>query len=611
MNRMDHKVGLFCISLAAAGGLLSSVPSLAEAQLPPVPVPAENPITEAKRVLGKILFWEEQLSSDDSIACGTCHIPAAAGADPRQALHPGADGTFGSNDDVLGSPGVVRRNDDGDAINDPVFGFEPQVTGRAAPSFFTTIWANATFWDGRAGSTFTDPVEGGVVIANGGSLENQAIGPILNSVEMAHDNRNWEQVSSKLETVVPMRLADNRPEDIQEAIDAAPSYPELFAAAFGDEEINPVRIAFAIATYERTLVPDQTPWDRFMAGDTNALTQNQIRGWNAFNGNNTPCDICHAPPLFTNNAFHNIGLRPADEDEGRLAVTGNNADFGDMKTPSLRNIGLRVSLMHTGTITDADDALDFYNQGNTHFTEFQDTIPQNGGSYDDININGRTRDEIADFLANGLTDPRVAAEEFPFDRPTLASELGTNVQRCSDVPMDSCRNTTTDGAARIRIEADPDDEERTRFQWKWTRGEATDAAYIGDPTNGDGFALCFYTGAEGLLDFEARAPAGGICGNSECWRRIGAETDPRGYKYSDGDLTPDGIKKIKAKTGVDGKAKITIKAQGAELLGSPLGFPELPLSLPLVVQLQSASGGCWQATYTDSDRNEAERFSSK
>lgn len=57
--------------------------------IPPVPVPAENPITEAKRVLGKILYWDEQLSSDDTVACGTCHQPVFAGSDPRPAAHPG------------------------------------------------------------------------------------------------------------------------------------------------------------------------------------------------------------------------------------------------------------------------------------------------------------------------------------------------------------------------------------------------------------------------------------------------------------------------------------------------------------------------------------------
>ena len=114
--------------------LRASSPALGE--LPPVPVPPENPITEEKRVLGKILFWDEQLSSDDTVACGTCHIPASAGADPRPATNPGFDGIFDTDDDIIGSFGVVRRNALNEPVDDPLFGFEPQVTGRAAQSYF-------------------------------------------------------------------------------------------------------------------------------------------------------------------------------------------------------------------------------------------------------------------------------------------------------------------------------------------------------------------------------------------------------------------------------------------------------------------------------------------
>src|SRR5690606_8183560 len=112
--------------------------------LPPVPVPAENPITEPKRVLGKILFWDEQLSSDDSIACGTCHLPASGGADPRVGRHPGIDP--GTIDDVLGSPGIVSLDARGRPVEHPLFGFEPQVTARAAPSSFGGLWADELFW---------------------------------------------------------------------------------------------------------------------------------------------------------------------------------------------------------------------------------------------------------------------------------------------------------------------------------------------------------------------------------------------------------------------------------------------------------------------------------
>ena len=81
------------------------------AQLLPVPVPPENPITEAKRVLGKVLFWEEQMASDHRVACGTCHMPAAGGIDPRAitANHPGSDGVFGTSDDRIGSPECAGR----------------------------------------------------------------------------------------------------------------------------------------------------------------------------------------------------------------------------------------------------------------------------------------------------------------------------------------------------------------------------------------------------------------------------------------------------------------------------------------------------------------------
>ena len=98
MRTMSKRRGLVLVLALAASSRLA-------AELPAVPVPVENPITEPKRVLGKILFWDEQLSSDGSVACGTCHRPAAGGADPRTRRHPGID--KGTIDDVMGSPGIV------------------------------------------------------------------------------------------------------------------------------------------------------------------------------------------------------------------------------------------------------------------------------------------------------------------------------------------------------------------------------------------------------------------------------------------------------------------------------------------------------------------------
>lgn len=394
------------------------------------PVPNENPITEQKRVLGKILFWDEQLSSDNTVACGTCHQPAAGGADARLAANPGFDSLFGTADDIVGSPGIRALDENGMQVNDPMFGHGPQVTGRATPSFFTSMFADTNFWDGRASDRFVDPLNSNSVIINdGGALESQAVGPILNTVEMAQQGRSWNDVTTKLAAVTPLALATEIPADMVDALAGGQTYANLFSAAFGDSEITPVRIALAIATYERTLVPNQTPWDLYVSGDANAMTASQIAGWEAFD-NQTPCGNCHEPPLFSDDNFRNIGLRPSLEDLGRFDVTGQNNDRGEFKTPSLRNVGLRKALMHVGWVTDTADALDFYNAGrnntgHTQFTADQSNIPGTGIDIDEIDVFGNDpvrRAQVVDFMANGLTDPRAAAETFPFDRPVLASE---------------------------------------------------------------------------------------------------------------------------------------------------------------------------------------------
>jgi len=406
----------------------------AYSQLLPPTDPVENPTTEEKRILGKILFWDEQLASDDTVACGTCHIPAAGGSDPRLGKHPGPDGQFATDDDTIGSPGIVSLDSQGIKVVDPVFGEGLQVTPKASPGIFMSMYAGDMFWDGRARTEFTDPQNPGVtVIANGGGLESQAVGPILNSVEMAHQNRSWTDVIVKLISLDPLALAERIPTDVSNVLGSGPSYPDLFADAFGDSAITPTRIALAIGAYERTLVPDQTPWDRFMRGEQDAMTAEQIAGWTRFE-QETVCDNCHTPPHFTDHNFYNIGLRPAAEDVGRQNVTLAGDDFGSFKTPSLRNVGLRTALTHAGWIKSTQDAVDFYNAmaidtGHTQFTDFQSIIPTpNGGpsvSYALVTLAPGDPDSqapVLDFLENALTDPRAATESFPFDRPLLASE---------------------------------------------------------------------------------------------------------------------------------------------------------------------------------------------
>lgn len=406
---------VYVVALLACGALPAAGQSL-----PPPPVPPENPITEAKRVLGKALFWDEQLSSDNTVACGTCHRPAFGGADPRSRRHPGLDNTLGTPDDVLGSPGVFRCDTAGDYTPDATFDLSVQGTRRTAQAAIFGMYAPELFWDGRASSTFTDPETGQVSIPVGGGLESQAVGPILSDVEMAHEQRDWADVAAKLAAVRPLSLATDFPADLAAALESAGSYPALFAAAFGDDAITAERIAFAVATYERTLVPNQTPWDRFVAGDGAALTPAQQQGLAAMQ--NTTCLACHTPPMFTGNGFRNVGLRPVAEDRGRQEVTGNPADRGRFKVPTLRNVGLKRSFMHNGQLATLGQVLDFYLEANgqVQFPDNQDPLVP------PIAIPPQLRPAVIDFLANGLTDPRAAAEAPPFDRPTLHSEREPN-----------------------------------------------------------------------------------------------------------------------------------------------------------------------------------------
>lgn len=399
------------LALCLAASAFSQPPPL-----PPPPFPPQNPLTEPKRVLGKILFWEEQLSSDNTVSCGTCHRPAAAGADPRIGRHPGLDGVFNTPDDFLGSPGVIRSDASDNYERAAFFGLVPQVTARAAPTALMAMFAPDVFWDGRARTTFINPQTGAVSIPNGGALESQAVAPIPNDVEMAHEGRDWNQVTAKLALARPMALAAGLPPDVAGALQANATYPALFSAAFGDPAITAERIAFAIATYERTLVPNQTPWDSFNAGNQNALTPGQRNGLQALQ--NTTCFACHTPPQFTNNTFRNIGLRPIAEDRGRQNVTNNPADRGRFKVPTLRNVGLKPRFMHNGQLANLGQVLDFYLQvnGQVQFPDNRDPLVPG------IVIPPQARPAVIDFLSNGLRDPRVAAQQFPFDRPALHSE---------------------------------------------------------------------------------------------------------------------------------------------------------------------------------------------
>jgi cytochrome c peroxidase len=387
--------------------------------LNPPAAPPGNPVTAAKAYLGKTLFWDEQLSSTRTVACGTCHFAANGGSDSRaivgstRARNPGADGVFNTADDVFASPGVISNNADGTYSLSPTYGFHEQVTGRKSRSYIDAGFSNSLFWDGRATSTFSDPIGGAVVLANGAALESQVLGPPVSSAEMANANRTWVDVAARMANARPLALSPSVPAGLRDWIGGR-SYPELFQEAFGSSDVTPVRIAEAIATFERTLYSDRTPFD-LAAQQITPLGAAEQRGQGIFNTRG--CNVCHAGSLFSDNAFHNIGVRPQTEDTGRFQVTGNTNNIGEFRTPSLRNVGLRGPYFHNGRFATLEDVVAFYNRGGDF-----DAPNINHNLIRPLGLNPQQQSDLVAFLRNALTDPRVLAGTAPFDRPTLYSE---------------------------------------------------------------------------------------------------------------------------------------------------------------------------------------------
>jgi cytochrome c peroxidase len=281
-------VALFlALGLAAAtragGGFLSN------GALPPVPVPPDNPQTDAKVRLGAQLYFDTRLSADNTISCATCHA-----ADTAWANH-GATDT----------------------------GIRKQVGGRNSGTILDSAYMKYQFWDGRAGS-----------------LEEQALGPIHNPIEMG-------------ETL----------ENVVRKLNAIPGYRAQFREVFG-KDADTDGIAKAIAAFERTVVSGPSPYDRYLAGDRGAMSPAALRGMKLFNGK-AHCTPCHSGPAFSDQSFHNlgVGMGKPNPDLGRENHTKNRADRGKFKTPGLRNIALTYPYLHDGSAKTLKDVIEVYDRG--------------------------------------------------------------------------------------------------------------------------------------------------------------------------------------------------------------------------------------------------------
>lgn len=409
--------------LLGAWTSLSATAPVAYGQLlPPLPVPSGNPLTEAKVRLGQTLFWDEQLSSDGTVACGTCHLPEAGGSDPRawvdadSARHPGLDGQFGTEDDRYGSPGVRRMDRVRLATSDKIFGDAVQVTHRRPRTNIGAAFLTSLFWDARANDTLVDPESGDEVLAWSAALEVQSLAPILNDVEMAHEGRNWADVAKTLLRATPLARSPEVPRSLAEWI-AGRTYPELFEEAFGSSDLSPTQVAMALASYQRTLIPNEAP---ILASDPQ-LTEAELAGLRVFR--RSGCAECHdhRRGLFTDQTFHFIGVAPVAADAGLAALTGDEPDAGLFLTPTLLNVELRGPYFHDGSKRTLEDVVEFYNRGGDFGTRRQREI-------NPLQLTAEDKRALLTFLRRPLTDPRARAATGPFERPLLSTEANGRYQ---------------------------------------------------------------------------------------------------------------------------------------------------------------------------------------
>ena len=262
------------------------------------PAPADNPTTEAKVELGKMLYMDPRFSSTGTVSCNTCH-------------------------------NIMEGGDDSRSVSMGVHG---KTGGRNAPTVWNSAFHSVQFWDGRAAL-----------------LEDQAKGPVANPVEMG---------MSDVETAM-------------ERVRAIPGYRPWFDKAFGADSMTVENAAKAVAAFERTLITPNSPYDRYVKGDKQAMTAQQIRGMNTFA--DAGCAGCHSGaafngpemkpgegfygkfPTFTDNAY--VARYKLAEDKGRQEVTGNSADENMFRVQTLRNITDTAPYFHNGSVNDLHEAV--------------------------------------------------------------------------------------------------------------------------------------------------------------------------------------------------------------------------------------------------------------
>ncbi|MCX7908493.1 MAG: cytochrome-c peroxidase [Ignavibacteria bacterium] len=213
---------------------------------------------------------------------------------------------------------------------------------------------------------------------------------------------NWDGVEITLEEAIyhdftsPL-FFDNDTNEIFQRLSSHPFYPKMFEAAFGKgSKPYPYLAAKAIATFVRTLVSGTSSYDKFINGDSSALTEKQKLGMRLFFSERTRCSECHSGFLFTDLKYHNTGTTNHYFDFGRYYITGDYKDRSKLKTPSLRNVEITAPYIHDGTYQTLEKVIENYNRGGFPFFNKDTTIKP-------LNLTNYEKEALLEFLKS-LTD---------------------------------------------------------------------------------------------------------------------------------------------------------------------------------------------------------------
>lgn len=252
------------------------------------------------------------------------------------------------------------------SCHNPAFGWgdgQPKGIGdgmhalaRHSPTVINAAYGEIFMWDGRAGS-----------------LEEQALGPIQTTAEM---NLPLDQLLDRLNKI--------------------PEYRPLFQAAFPQEGITTRSVASAIATYERTVVSGRAPFDAWIDGDDNAMSESAKRGFMLFNAK-AGCSVCHSGWNFTDQAFYDVGMPDADIGRGKFFPNVVKMQHA-FKTPGLREISRRAPYMHDGSIPTLDAVVDHYDRGGVD-------RPSRSPHVTPLHLTSQEKADLVSFMKTLSSDP--------------------------------------------------------------------------------------------------------------------------------------------------------------------------------------------------------------